>query len=388
MGKMSLARLASADADNGPNNPTMFLCKSTNFKNAQQRRVLLHEIMHAIGFVHELQHVGQQCWNHLNEDAVKRHYVSTLSAADQDKWFEVNYRPLTEYLNAPQLAMTAFDYESIMLYPTRSEFWKPGTPPICFDANANTWLSAGDKDMLRRVYPQNAAERMVRSARLALRADDDLLRQVIVASVPEDHAENPAIDECFAEELCLDDLRAEIIEQLMPGPVIFSDLVLMEEPGEQPNVELFEAQARVAEAIRVPGDDHMPADPVLGICRQNPWCFELLSAVFETMNGGPTASHATLRDGLIDAMRDNGQFAAMLGIDYTSLAAGLSTSATSDCLADDMCAGKFRDTIGRALDLNSLGPLTDFSSIPWADEWECTGPWCDEVDRLLGQKVE
>lgn len=105
-------------------------------------RVATHEFCHAIGIEHEHQHPDAEIpWD---VPAVVRYYRATQGWSEQQTHFQVIDRKAV-----PNAWKTAFDKNSIMLYPVLSQHTRGK-----FAVGWNTRLSALDIEMIRRIFPK------------------------------------------------------------------------------------------------------------------------------------------------------------------------------------------------------------------------------------------
>jgi hypothetical protein len=110
------------------------------------RRVTLHEFGHALGLLHEHQNLNRTFeWN---LPVVFNHFMNELgwSRAEVQEQVIDRYGANTEYSNR------AYDPYSIMHYEIPAEFIKKGRA-----VGNNTNLSAGDKTLIREMYPFDTA---------------------------------------------------------------------------------------------------------------------------------------------------------------------------------------------------------------------------------------
>lgn len=106
-------------------------------------RVIVHEIGHAIGAIHEHQNpAGGIQWK---EEAVLRYYSGPPNNWDEA---DIRFNILDKY-RADQLNGTRFDPDSIMLYAFPASLTRNGIA-----THENSALSAGDIEHIRKVYPR------------------------------------------------------------------------------------------------------------------------------------------------------------------------------------------------------------------------------------------
>ena len=126
--------------------PTMQLGWLTeNSQDSEIRRVTLHEFGHALGLLHEHQH--PEGGIHWDREQVIAHYKRTngWSAAQT----ELN---VLAGVSGSQFLASAFDPQSIMLYPIPAELTTDG-----YSTQWNYMLSDGDKALAAQLYPKRQA---------------------------------------------------------------------------------------------------------------------------------------------------------------------------------------------------------------------------------------
>ena len=109
----------------------------------EYHRVVLHEFGHAIGSIHEHQNPEQGInWN---EQAVLEYYMGPPNNWDERT---TRFNVLDKY-DPKLLELTAFDPQSIMLYPVPAAFTTDG-----FEVKwQNYQLSELDQELAQRIYP-------------------------------------------------------------------------------------------------------------------------------------------------------------------------------------------------------------------------------------------
>lgn len=117
--------------------------KSTwsNYENG----VALHELMHAIGALHEHQNPLKKCQSEYNIPYIK----SSLNWTDND--MKVNFYDIPRNQIG---AISAYDDKSVMHYQLNEKFFIKGNKSPCFIQEVNNTLSDGDVAMLNKIYPK------------------------------------------------------------------------------------------------------------------------------------------------------------------------------------------------------------------------------------------
>jgi len=113
------------------------------------RRVVLHEFGHALGFEHEHQNPFSKCENEFNWPRIYQ-YLEGPPNNWTKEIIDHNMRSLHE----SGLIADAFDPDSIMLYTFPADYFERGQASSCF-ASYNTELSAGDRRLVERMYPED-----------------------------------------------------------------------------------------------------------------------------------------------------------------------------------------------------------------------------------------
>lgn len=124
--------------------PTMnFGWLRDNTDDEEWRRVVVHEFGHALGAIHEHQNPkGGIKWN---LQAVYDYFSGPPNNWSKE---EIDHNIIQKY-SLDQLNASKFDPKSIMLYSFPPELVQGGA-----GTGSNTWLSAGDKRFIRRMYPK------------------------------------------------------------------------------------------------------------------------------------------------------------------------------------------------------------------------------------------
>jgi len=115
-------------------------------------RVVLHEFGHALAAIHEHQNPGGSIpWD---EAAVLAYYMGPPNNWSED---QVRFNVLDAY-SADQTNHTAFDDQSIMLYPIAAEHLTDTTAAVSW---SNSELSDLDKSMMATMYPGRTSDRVI-----------------------------------------------------------------------------------------------------------------------------------------------------------------------------------------------------------------------------------
>lgn len=119
------------------NKPTMHLDRNDDSKTF--RAVVLHELGHALGLLHEHQNPEHDInWN---KEAVYKAYTG----GDISK--ELVYSQILELPVGEELLVTSYDRESVMHYEVSDDLTDDAR-----GVEANNWLSDGDKAIARKLY--------------------------------------------------------------------------------------------------------------------------------------------------------------------------------------------------------------------------------------------
>lgn len=111
----------------------------------QRTGIIRHEVMHALGALHEHQHPGASCAEELDWDRV------AVSLGWNSQQMKTNFEQL---LFGDEVITNKYDKSSIMHYQLPATYWKYGAIASCYLPFSNTKLSEGDKQMLKAVYPK------------------------------------------------------------------------------------------------------------------------------------------------------------------------------------------------------------------------------------------
>jgi hypothetical protein len=110
----------------------------------EDRAVMLHEIGHALGCVHE--HQAPTFTRKWNDAAVMKYFTGPPNYWDKD---DIRQNVLMKY-SPKGISATKFDPKSIMLYSFDAELFSDGLGAT----NENTKLSTTDVSMIGRMYPR------------------------------------------------------------------------------------------------------------------------------------------------------------------------------------------------------------------------------------------
>ena len=114
-------------------------------QDSEIRRVTLHEFGHALGLLHEHQH--PEGGIHWDREQVFAHYKRTSGWSEAQT--ETN---VLAGVSGSQFLASAFDPQSIMLYPIPAELTTDG-----YSTQWNYTLSDGDKALAAQLYPKRQA---------------------------------------------------------------------------------------------------------------------------------------------------------------------------------------------------------------------------------------
>lgn len=114
-----------------------------------------HEFGHALGIEHEHQNPKGGCDNEYNWDQ-----IYSYLEGPPNNWTKETIDWNLRQAAGEDLQTTKFDKDSNMLYQFPAEFYKKGAKSKCFVSTPNSQISAGDRALLARMYPANAASRL------------------------------------------------------------------------------------------------------------------------------------------------------------------------------------------------------------------------------------
>ena len=123
--------------------------------NPEPRGIILHEMGHALGLLHEHQSPVSDCVNEFNWD-----YIANYLKGPPNNWDEATIKFNMAPFSGEDLMMTEFDSESVMLYSFPKEYYLKGESSKCFIPKSNTTISDTDRVTINYMYPADASARV------------------------------------------------------------------------------------------------------------------------------------------------------------------------------------------------------------------------------------
>lgn len=124
--------------------------------SAEERRTILHEFGHALGFEHEHQNINGGCHDEFNWD----YLYATLGQKDQ---VDRNMGAIGSGRSIVGLYATNFDSKSIMIYSLPPLAFKNGEASKCYVRLPPDNISTVDRETVKKMYSKAAADGAIRS---------------------------------------------------------------------------------------------------------------------------------------------------------------------------------------------------------------------------------
>jgi len=134
--------------------PSVLLQGVLNYEPNKRRQIVMHELLHALGFDHEHQSPATNCEQEFDKDRILAAYGWTETE------FTTNLKQLEQ--DTHSYTWSSYDTKSIMKYYFEPAFLKNGQQSPCYSPE-NYLPSERDYEGLRSAYPQSVGVRADRA---------------------------------------------------------------------------------------------------------------------------------------------------------------------------------------------------------------------------------